>query len=61
MFEGCDSKKYLINMLNHNYQSNNPCTVTFVLIFFFSSCNHNIYILIVTRLLKENVKYFFPV
>ena len=51
MFENFDWAKYLINIPKHNYQSNNTCPVTFVLIFL--SCIHNIYILIVTRLFKK--------
>ena len=42
--------KYLINIPKHSYQSKNTCTVTFF--WFFTSCNHNIYILTVTRLCK---------
>ena len=52
MLEKCDWTKYLINILKHNYQSNNTCAVTFD--FCFSLCNHNIYILIVARLFKRN-------
>ena len=50
MFEKCDWSKYLINIPKQNYQSNNTCVVTFVFDFFFSSCNPNIHILIVTKL-----------
>ena len=52
MFEKCDWTKYLINNPKRNYQSNNTCTATFVFDFFFSSCNYNIYILVVTKLFK---------
>ena len=56
MFETCDWTKYLINIPKHNYQSNNICgNICFD--FFFSSCNHNIYILIVTRLFKIKVLF----
>ena len=59
MLEKCDWTKYLINISNHNYQTSNVCTVTFVFDFFFSSCN-----LIVTRLFnfddftKENLEQY---
>ena len=33
MFEKCDWTKYLIDIFKHNYQSNNTCAVTCVLIF----------------------------
>ena len=56
MFERCDWTKYLINIPKRSYQSNNTCALTFVLIFFFSSCNHSIYILIATRLLSFKQK-----
>ena len=49
MFEKCNWTKYLINIPKHNYQSNKPCAVKFVLIFSF---NRNIYILIVNRLFR---------
>ena len=55
MFEKCDWKKYLINIHKHNYQSNNTFA-TIVLLFSFLSCDHNICILIVTRLFKEDVR-----
>ena len=34
-FEKCDWTKYLISIPKRNYQSNNTCKVTFVLIFSF--------------------------
>ena len=56
MFETFDWTKYLINIPKHKYQSSNICgNICFD--FFFSSCNHNIYILIVTRLFKIKVLF----
>ena len=52
MFEKCDWMKYLINVLKHNYQSNNTCA-EICFDFFFSSFNYIIYILIVTRLFNS--------
>ena len=36
----------------HKHQSINACAAIFVLLFLFSRCDHNIYILIVDRLLS---------
>ena len=41
MFKSCDWTKYLINIPKHNYQSNNTCALTFVLIFSQSKYLHS--------------------
>ena len=52
-FKECDWSKYLMNIHKYNYQSNN--TWTRILVFFlFSSCDHNVYNLIVTRLFNND-------
>ena len=56
MLEKCDWTKHLRNIPEHNYGSAQLYTsvVTFCFDFFFSSCNHNIYILTATRLFKHS-------
>ena len=60
MFDKCASTKYLINIHKRNYQGNSTYVVIFVLIFFVSSCDHNIYILVVARLFKDPDRYLEP-
>ena len=44
--------KNLMSINKHKHQSINACAAIFVLLFLFSRCDHNIYILIVDRLFK---------
>ena len=47
------AQRDLINIHKHEYQGDNMREAIFILIFFFLSCGHNIYVVIVTRPFKD--------